>query len=335
MKRRRKRTDASDLPSLWKSWFREAKAIPRPRATQRFTSCLARWNFKISLWSGGHFALVLYGVRGTRAVFFVFYSPLLPPHLYLGCQEEKAKTPNSLGSLRRAARLEIFIRPFCLWGGFLRAWCQSFSPGKNSLVFTCSEGAGQRPRSLAPPSETPDTSPTVRVFAHTDLKHLHTHPNTVSLGRNCVAPLCCVLACSPADRRRRKKEVLKISVAIDRMKPNGGIYFQPSGVNSLSGFGWRQATPCLSDMLSFRSANKQQTSTCRLFLSETDGQKSCLPWIYIGDLLMMHKKPTGIFFYKFLLLLPTFVHNYLYFLLLALEKNTLVTLVFKRYTLII
>lgn len=151
-------------------------------------------------------------------------------------------------------------------------------PGKNSLVFTCSEGAGQAAQVPRAALRDPDTSPTVRVFAHTDLKHLHTHPNTVSPGRNCVAPLCRALACSPADRRRRKKkEVLKISVAIDRMKPNGGIYFQPSGVNSLSGFGGGQATPCLSDVLSFRLANKQQTSTCRLFLSETDGQKSCFP----------------------------------------------------------
>lgn len=129
----------------------------------------------------------------------------------------------------------------------------------------------------------------------------------MSLGKNCVAPLCCVLACSPADRRRKKKDVLKISVAINRMKPNGGIYFQPSGVNSLSSFGVGQATPCLSNMLSFSLANKQQNKYVSVF-SQRDGETEILfPMnFFIRDLLMMIKKPTGIFFLTPLLFLTSF-----------------------------
>lgn len=92
------------------------------------------------------------------------------------------------------------------------------------------------------------------------------------------------------------------------MKPNGGIYFQPSGVNSLSGFGGGQATRCLSNMLSFRLANKQQNKYVSVF-SQRDGETE-----------ISFFNATS-FSDKFLLLLPAFVHNYLYFLLLTLEKK--------------
>lgn len=151
---------------------------------------------------------MLYGVRGTRAVFFVFYSPLLTPPPSLsrlpGGESKDAELPR-LSAARCQAR--NFHPSVFVYGEDSCVRDVRVSP--RVRIVWCLHAArapGKRPRSLAPPSETPDTSPTVRVFAHTDLKHLHTHPNTVSLGRNCVAPLCCVLACSPADRRRRKKK---------------------------------------------------------------------------------------------------------------------------------
>lgn len=162
---KRKRTDASDLPSLWKSWFREAKAIPLPRATQHFTSCLARWNFKISLWFGGTLcARVIRRAWNSRRL-FCFLFPPFSPHLYLGCQEEKAKTPNSLGSAARC-QVRIFIRPFCLWGGFLHTWCQSFSRVRIVCCLHAARAPGKRPRSSRRPQRPRHLAHGARVSSH-------------------------------------------------------------------------------------------------------------------------------------------------------------------------
>lgn len=143
----------------------------------------------------------------SRRLFCFLFPPPPPPPIFISAargRKQRRRTPSALcgalpgskfSSVRFVYGEDSCVRDVRVSPRVRIVWC-----------LHAARAPGKRPRSLAPPSETPDTSPTVRVFAHTDLKHLHTHPNTVSLGRNCVAPLCCVLACSPADRRRRKKK---------------------------------------------------------------------------------------------------------------------------------
>lgn len=209
---------------------------------------------------------MLYGVHMTRTVFFFIFAAK--------GEEQRAWTPP-------LAHCQVCIfsrlcRPFCLWGGFLQTWCQSFFRVTRGLCLLVARvPAAEILHRQAEPSKPRHLTP-VCVCLLTPLLNIYTHIQTVSQNELhqspmfCISPLCFALGCSPTDRKR-PKNIHRNQSEQTKQRYTGRVQSKqhlasPDDSLISTGCKW-DVTPCLANMLSLSLATEQQTTPCWTSLS--------------------------------------------------------------------
>lgn len=174
--------------------------------------------------------------RCTRIIWRAWTSPWSPPPPPVpglpGGRAKEAPTPSA--SAARCQR-RVF-RPSVLFMGRIPPVRDVRVPPRDGTLW-CLQAA--RARRAAAQVLTPTPRPLCACLL-TPILNIYIHIQTVSPGgggENCIVLPRRVLARSPAGSKQRGKKSLSKYQVINQRRLNGGIYFQPGGVNRGSSVG--------------------------------------------------------------------------------------------------